>query len=153
MSKRVTIQNYPREAVWLDGSVPVTGWVKDGTAWRKDGWTTRFDASPSYTKGAPDGDGARTGSSSAPTTRWPPTPTSSSSTARRCARSPAAARSCRARSTSTTATSRVYIGSNPTGKEVLGSTLTKALAVRAAGTVVRGIGVRATARASGTSGR
>ena len=52
--KTVTIQNYPGEEVWLDGSTAVKGWVKDGTRWRHDGWTTRFDHSPTYTKGAPD---------------------------------------------------------------------------------------------------
>ncbi|MCW2913252.1 MAG: right-handed parallel beta-helix repeat-containing protein [Actinomycetia bacterium] len=41
--KRLTIQPYPGEAVWFDGSRRVTGWVRDGSAWRKDGWTTRFD--------------------------------------------------------------------------------------------------------------
>ena len=52
--KTVTIQNYPGEEVWLDGSKAVQGWVKDGTRWRHDGWTVRFDHSPTYTKGAPD---------------------------------------------------------------------------------------------------
>ena len=47
----VTIQNYPKEAVWLDGSVPVTGWVQDGTSWRHDGWTPRFDASVGFNQG------------------------------------------------------------------------------------------------------
>ena len=36
----LTIQAYPGAKVWLDGSDEVTGWVKDGTVWRKDGWTT-----------------------------------------------------------------------------------------------------------------
>ncbi len=40
--KAVTIQNYPGEQVWLSGSDVVTGWVADGTAWRKDGWTSQF---------------------------------------------------------------------------------------------------------------
>ena len=54
-TKQLTIQSWPNEAVWLDGSKPLSGWVADGTAWRFDGWTTEFDASPTYTRGAPDG--------------------------------------------------------------------------------------------------
>ena len=61
LSKKVTLQNYPKEAVWLDGSSPVTGWVADGSMWRKDGWTTRFDSSPTYTQGAKDSTAANWG--------------------------------------------------------------------------------------------
>lgn len=39
ITKPVTIQPYPNEEVWLDGSDPLTGLVQDGKAWRKDGWT------------------------------------------------------------------------------------------------------------------
>ena len=31
--KPLTIQSYPREAVWLDGSVPVTSWQRSGSSW------------------------------------------------------------------------------------------------------------------------
>lgn len=40
--KRFTFQPYPNEVVWMSGSQTVTGWVADGNAWRKDGWTARF---------------------------------------------------------------------------------------------------------------
>lgn len=36
------VQAYPGEQVWLRGSAVVTGFVPDGTAWRKDGWTAKF---------------------------------------------------------------------------------------------------------------
>jgi poly(beta-D-mannuronate) C5 epimerase len=36
--KRVTIQPFPRERVWLKGSVVVSGWQRTGTGWRHDGW-------------------------------------------------------------------------------------------------------------------
>ncbi len=42
-NKTLTLQAYPHEQVWVKGSVVVTGWVADGTAWRKDGWTYRFN--------------------------------------------------------------------------------------------------------------
>lgn len=55
LNKRVTIQGYPGEGAWFDGSVPVTGWTYIGGAkWRKTGWTTRFDSSMSYTTGQND---------------------------------------------------------------------------------------------------
>ena len=57
-TKKVTIQNYPGEGVWLDGSSPVSGWKADGATWRHDNWTTRFDASVGYSKGATDGTSA-----------------------------------------------------------------------------------------------
>ncbi|MDQ3641840.1 MAG: DUF1565 domain-containing protein, partial [Actinomycetota bacterium] len=42
-AKTLTIQSYPKETVWMSGSDVVTGWVSDGSAWRKDGWTATFD--------------------------------------------------------------------------------------------------------------
>jgi parallel beta-helix repeat protein len=42
-AKRLTIQPFPGEAVWFSGSEPVTGWVRDGGGWRKDGWTQQFE--------------------------------------------------------------------------------------------------------------
>ncbi len=41
-NKQLTLQPYSHEQVWLKGSDIVTGWVADGTAWRKDGWTYQF---------------------------------------------------------------------------------------------------------------
>jgi hypothetical protein len=32
----------PGQAAWLDGSDVVTGWVRDGDVWRRDNWTTVF---------------------------------------------------------------------------------------------------------------
>jgi hypothetical protein len=43
-SRRVTVQNYPGEIVWLDGSVVVSGWVSTGTTWTKSGWTKEFSS-------------------------------------------------------------------------------------------------------------
>ena len=37
-NKPLTIQPYPNEEVWLDGSQPVTDWVQDGRTWRHDNW-------------------------------------------------------------------------------------------------------------------
>jgi parallel beta-helix repeat protein len=43
--KTITLQNYPGEAVWLDGSVPITNWTKAGTTWVTSGWKSEFSSS------------------------------------------------------------------------------------------------------------
>ncbi|MBC7632329.1 right-handed parallel beta-helix repeat-containing protein [Aeromicrobium sp.] len=50
-SKQVTIQNYPGEKVWLDGSAPVSTWKKSGSTWVASGWTAEFSSNASYVKG------------------------------------------------------------------------------------------------------
>ena len=48
----ITIQSYPGEAVWFDGSIPVNGWTQSGSTWVHSGWTTQFDSSASFTTGS-----------------------------------------------------------------------------------------------------
>ena len=43
-NRSATIQNYPGEAVWFDGSVPVTNWTASGSTWQSTGWTTEFSS-------------------------------------------------------------------------------------------------------------
>lgn len=50
----LTIQNYPGEAVWFDGSSTQTGWTQSGSTWYIP-WTKVFDHSPTATSGANDG--------------------------------------------------------------------------------------------------
>ncbi|MGP5026157.1 right-handed parallel beta-helix repeat-containing protein [Glutamicibacter sp. BW77] len=38
----LTIQNYPGEKVWLDGTKAVTNWKKSGSTWVASGWTSSF---------------------------------------------------------------------------------------------------------------
>lgn len=52
--RSVTIQSYPHEAVWFDGSTPVDVWAARGKAWVSSGWATDFDSSPTFERGAPD---------------------------------------------------------------------------------------------------
>ena len=40
--KRLTLQPYPHEKVWLNGSLVVSNWVASGNAWRSDGWNPQF---------------------------------------------------------------------------------------------------------------
>lgn len=141
VTKTVTIQNYPGEAVWLDGAQPVTGWVADGSIWRRDGWTTRFDSSPTFTKGAPD--------YTEPGWRFVNTDYPMAAHPDQVFVDGVALRQVSTRAQVTLGTfyldevgSRLYIGSAPVGHTVEASTLSKALSVRAPGVVVRGIGVR-----------
>ncbi len=55
-SSHLSIQSAPGEEVWFDGSVVVDRWEKAGDVWISSDWTTRFDSSPTYTSGAPDGE-------------------------------------------------------------------------------------------------
>jgi trimeric autotransporter adhesin len=41
--KALTIQPAPDEAVWMRGSDVVTGWVADGSVWRRDNWSVSYD--------------------------------------------------------------------------------------------------------------
>lgn len=50
----ITIQNYPNEAVWFDGSQTQTGWTQSGATWSIP-WTKVFDHSPTSSSGAADG--------------------------------------------------------------------------------------------------
>lgn len=137
----VTLMAAPRAEVWIDGSRPVGGWASAGAVWVSTGWTPEFDASPTYTWGEPDNtspnwqfvnpahpmaahpdqvwvDGVaqqQVGSLAqvGPGTFFVDEPGD-----------------------------RLYIGSDPTGREVRASALAKGLSVRAAGTRVVGIGVR-----------
>jgi poly(beta-D-mannuronate) C5 epimerase len=40
LSKRLTIESYPGEQVWLKGSVVVSAWSPSGKRWRHTGWTS-----------------------------------------------------------------------------------------------------------------
>jgi len=50
----LTIQSYPNESVWLDGSIAVTEWVQEGTIWVHSGWTAKFNSDPTDTWGKAD---------------------------------------------------------------------------------------------------
>lgn len=140
-SKRLTIQSWPGEAVWLDGSVPVTGWTQSGGAWTVGGWTTEFDTSPTYTRGAPDNTQPYWGfvNESYPLAAHPDQIWIDGVAQRQVG--------SRAEVVPGTffhdrAADRLWLGSDPTGHEVRVSELIRALMVRAEGSVVRGIGVR-----------
>jgi trimeric autotransporter adhesin len=141
VSKKVTIQAWPGEAVWFDGSVVVGDWVSDGGVWRRDNWTFEFDSSPTYTRGAGDNQQAGWGfvnenypMAAHPDQMWV---------------DGVRMRQVGSRGEVTAGTffhdegaNRLYLGSNPVGHEVRASALQRALRVTGDGTVVRGIGFR-----------
>jgi parallel beta-helix repeat protein len=141
VTKQVTIQNYPGEAVWLDGTSRVTGWKADGATWRHDNWTKRFDASVGFSKGAKDGTSAGW--------QWvnPAYPMAAHPDQVYLDGSPLRQVASKAKVVGGTfyldqSTSRLYIGKNPSGREVRAATLARAIRVTGAGTFIRGIGVR-----------
>ena len=50
IDRTMTLEGYPGESVWLDGSVPVGGWSASGSTWVVP-WSIRFDHSTSYSRG------------------------------------------------------------------------------------------------------
>lgn len=139
--KRLTVQAYPGEAVWLDGSRAVTNWAADGAAWRSDGWTPQFDRSPTFTRGAPDNTGANWSfvNPAYPLAAWPEQVFIDGAPQRQ-----VASRGAVTAGTFyvDTAADRLYVGTNPGGRAVRASALITGLIIRGAGSVVRGIGVQ-----------
>jgi hypothetical protein len=141
VSKPVTIQNYPGEATWMDGSVEVSGWVRDGSWWRHDGWTTRFDHSPTYTKGAPDSTNPYwqfVNPQTAPMAAHPDQVWVGNQPLKQM---PSLSAMGPGRFYLNEATSQLYIGSDP-GGGVRASTIAQAMSARAGNVTLRGIGFR-----------
>lgn len=142
ISKSVTVQNYPGEAVWLDGSTEVGGWVKDGTRWRRDGWKTTFDHSPTYTKGAPDSTDQYwqfVNKGTHPMAAHPDQVWIDGSYQTQVA---SLAQVAAGKFFFDEGRGALYVGSDPSGKRVDASNLPQAMNIRASNVVVRGIGIR-----------
>ncbi|HEU5029957.1 MAG TPA: right-handed parallel beta-helix repeat-containing protein [Spirillospora sp.] len=139
--KRLTVQSAPHEAVWLDGSAQVGGWRQGNRAWVHEGWTARFDASPTYTPGAREsGDSDfRFVSPDHPMAAHPDQVWLDGV--------PQKQVGSRGDVKDGTfyvdeASHRLYLGSDPRGHDVRASTLSEAITVGGAGSRLRGIGVR-----------
>ncbi len=141
IEKQLTIQAWPKEGVWLDGSSPVVGWAALGGDWVKSGWTVEFDASPTYTRGAPDGTtaGWRFVNADHPMAAHPDQIWIDG----------VAQRQVGSRTEVVPGTffhdeaaNQLWLGSDPNGKQVRASDLVAALNVRARSVILRGFGVR-----------
>jgi parallel beta-helix repeat protein len=138
--KRLAVQAWPGEAVWLDGSSPVTGWAASGARWVKTGWTLKFDHSPTYTRGAPD-NGGDWGfiDPSYPMAAHPDQIWIDGAAQRQVA---TLAQVGPGTFFHDETANQLWLGTDPTGKGVRASTLQTALMVRSAGSSLRGFGVR-----------
>ncbi|GAB3598425.1 right-handed parallel beta-helix repeat-containing protein [Microbacterium tumbae] len=137
----ITIQPYLTEAVWFDGAETVTGWTRSGNVWVKSGWTTFFDSSPTFVKGAADGTDVGY--------VWlnPAYPLAAHPDQIWVDGVPLTQVGSRAQVGEGTffvdrAGRQLVLGTDPAGKRVEASTLQKALSIRAEDSTVRGIGVR-----------
>ena len=138
--KKLTIQAYPREAVWFDGSQTLTGWATSGSKWSV-GWDHVFDSSPTFTRGAPDGTspGWQWINPAYPMASHPEVLTIDGLPQRQVA---SLSQVVPGAFFVDTIAHRLYIGSNPSGHQVRSATLTKAMSLHGAGTTVRGVGIR-----------
>jgi parallel beta-helix repeat protein len=140
-TKRITLQAFPDEEVWLDGSVPVSGFEPDGGAFVVEGWTAEFDASPTYSWGNADGTtpgwtfvNAEHPMASHPDQVW------IDDVAQRQVGSPGELKP--GSFFVDYGSDRLFLGSDPAGKQVRASSIAKAISVQSAGSEIKGIGVR-----------
>lgn len=128
VAKRLTIQPYPHEQVWLKGSLVVNDWNKNGSTWSKDNWPYRFDRG-SYEVGAIDAANPYAGY-----------PDMVFVDGRRLTQVAALADVAPDTFFADYDNSRLYIGSDPNGRVVEASAYKQALRVGADGTIIRGLG-------------
>jgi hypothetical protein len=129
----VTIQNYPGETVWFDGSTPVTTWTQQGNDWVHSGYTQNFDDSASFTTGSNDGGFLL---DAYPLAAWPDQVFFGDKQLQQVAANPAAGEFAVDKQSQ-----QLIVGSDPTGYAVRASNKTQAFVI--GGTItLRGIGVR-----------
>ena len=139
--KKLILQSYPGEEVWLDGSLPVTGFARHGSVFVVDGWTTEFDASPTYKRGAPDGtsQGWQFVSEKHPMAAHPDQIWIDGVPQRQVgSRSEVRAGTFYVDD----AGDRLYLGSSPQNRTVRASTLGRALSIQGAKSELHGVGIR-----------
>lgn len=129
--KGITIQAYPKEAVWFDGSVPVTSWTASGAVWTSANWTSRF---------ANDMGGAasRFVDANGPMANHPDQLFINGISQKQVA---TAAQVTAGTFAVDYSGKRLIIGTNPAGKSVRASNLSQAFDVLAANTTLQGFGV------------
>jgi parallel beta-helix repeat protein len=142
----ITIENYPGEAVWFDGSVPVTNWAQSGSTWVSSGWNTTFDHSASFTRGSDAGGFVLP---TYPMAAWPDMVFADGAQLRQVATPADVVAGTFAVDY---ANHTLTIGSNPYGHELRASDLDHALTVSAMNVTVRGIGFRRYANSLPTGG-
>lgn len=141
VDKTVTIQPYRKEIVWLDGSAVVSNWSSEGKLWVADGWTTQFDSSPTFERGLPDNTepGWIFLNPQYPLAAHPDQVWIDGTAQTQVADAAAVVPGTFAVDT---ATSRLYLGSDPTGHEIRSSDKSKAVSIQSQKSVLQGVGIR-----------
>ncbi len=135
-NRKLTIQSYPGEAVWFDGSSPISGWRKSGSTWVTN-WTYTFDRRISFNAGLDET--SRFTDSRNPVAGYPEqvwidgTPLRQVGSAKDVTIGTFFA---------DTSAKRLVIEADPSGRRVEASTLTRAIQVQGKGTTLRGFGVQ-----------
>ena len=139
--KPLTVQAYPNEAVWLDGSSEVTGFTPSGSTWVKTGWTTNFDSSPTFSRGAPDGTavGWQFLNPKYPMAAHPDQVWIDGKVQTQVGKLSQVGPGT---FFVDNGAQRLYVGSDPSGRTVKASTIQLGLTVLSKNTVIRGIGIR-----------
>ncbi|MGB3827971.1 MAG: cell wall-binding repeat-containing protein [Ornithinimicrobium sp.] len=141
INKRLTIQNYPGEAVWFDGSLPISTFERTDRGWLHREWTTEFDSSPSYTRGSEGRTDSGWGfvNPDYPMAAHPDQVWVDGTAQRQVER---VSQLKAGTFFVDDAQDRLYLGTNPQGATVRASRLDRAIEVRADGVRLRGFGVR-----------
>jgi hypothetical protein len=140
-SKQLTVQPFPAEAVWFDGTTPLADWQQYGRGWVHTNWTVQFDSSPTYTRGAPDNtvESWRFVNPAYPLAAHPDQLFLDGANLRQVG-------SQEQLGPGTFfvdyTAGRLYLGSDPTGHDIRSSSLSSAFVIAGPRTIVRGIGVR-----------
>ena len=129
----ITIESYPGETVWFDGSIPVTGWTQSGSTWVHSGWTYQFDSSASFTTGSDAGGFVN---ASYPMAAHPDEVFMDGAQLKQVASNPAAGQFAVDYSAQT-----ITIGSDPNGHALRASDLSQAFVIGAGYVTLRGFGV------------
>ena len=134
VGKSITLQNYPREAVWFDGSMVLPDWTKAGNQWIRRGWTTDFSSMMGHDAAFKERFIGTNPMAADPDLLFidgvaqKQVATAGEVTAGRFYVSDAG--------------NTIVIGSDPTGKEVRASDISQAINVNGPNSVIQGIGVR-----------
>lgn len=139
-NKPLTVQAYPNEAVWIDGSRQVSNFAAAGKAFAASNWTPAFDSSSTYQWGKPGTEHGGSFVDPAHPMAANPDQVWIDNVAQKQVAS-------LAQVTAGTffvdyGAKKLYIGTNPAGKTVRASALAKAMSIRANNAVIRGIGIR-----------
>ena len=132
----ITIQAYPGERVWFDGSTVVSGWTQVGRTWVHSGWTAHFDHSASFTHGDNSGGFVNP---AYPMAAWPDQVFIDGAGLKQVQ---SAARVGPGTFFVSYSAQTLTIGTDPTGHEVRASDIERAFYVTAHGVTLRGFGVR-----------